>query len=384
MSKIHVFQVAKSSGGVGSYVRRLVRHINKDRFQITVACLSEGAEEMVAELSQIPGVNAFSIPMEHHISVFSDLYVVYRLYKTIRKEKFDLIHAHTSKPGFFVRLAAIGTRIPIIYRPANFSFYDGVSKWRIALYVLLERFAARYLTERLMFVSSGEREMAKDYKVGVDAQFTLIRTGINVREFEPTAEADNILDKYKIPADAKVVGTVARLVEDKAPFDFLLAAKLVHDQYPNAHFVWVGDGPLENDLYKKVKEFDLQDVFHLVGYQSNVKGFLQAMDIFVLSSTSEGLSISMLEAMASGLPVISTLVNGADETIRDGETGFLVPIGDSVKIGEAILKLLSVPSFMQEMGRRAREHIRNHFSFEEMINKIESLYEEIYNSKLEN
>ena len=226
--------------------------------------------------------------------------------------------------------------------------------------------------------------MAKDYKVGVDSQFTLIRTGINVKEFEPTAESKTILDPYKIPADSIIVGTVARLVEDKDPFNFLLAAKFVHDQYPNAHFIWVGDGPLEDDLHKKIKEFGLQEVFHLVGYQSNVKDFLQAMDIFVLSSTSEGLSISMLEAMASGLPVISTLVNGAAETISDGETGFLVPIGDSEKLAEAILKLLAAPSFMREMGHLAREHIRNYFSFDEMINKIELLYEEIYNNKLKN
>lgn len=384
MSKIHVFQVAKSIGGVGSYVRRLVRHLNKDRFQITVACLGEGAEELEAELSQIPGVNAFSISMAHHISAFSDLYVIYRLYQIIRKEKFDLIHAHTSKPGFFVRLAAIGTGIPVIYRPANFSFYDGISKWKIVLYVLLERFAARFLTERLMFVSSGERQMARDYKVGVESQFALIRTGIDVNEFEPNADVNHIFDTYKIPADAKVVGTVARLVEDKDPYNFLQAAKLVHEQHPNAHFLWVGDGPLTDDLHKKIKEFGLQEVFHLTGYQSNVRDFLQAMDIFVLSSISEGLSISMLEAMASGLPVVSTLVNGADETIRDGETGLLVPVGDSEKLAGAIRKLLSEPSLMQEMGRRAREHIRSHFSFDEMIHKIESLYEEIYDKKLEN
>ena len=114
-SKIHVFQVSKSTGGVGAYTRRLVGSLNKDRFQVTVACLSKDSEKMASDLARLDGVNAFSIPMaQHHIDPFSDLKVLYKIYKKIRTEKFDLIHAHTSKPGFLARWAAIGSGVPVI------------------------------------------------------------------------------------------------------------------------------------------------------------------------------------------------------------------------------------------------------------------------------
>ena len=384
-SKIHVFQVSKSTGGVGAYTRRLVGSLNKDRFQVTVACLSKDSEKMASDLARLDGVNAFSIPMaQHHIDPFSDLKVLYKIYKKIRTEKFDLIHAHTSKPGFLARLAAIGSGVPVIYRPANFSFYDGVPGWQVFIYVALERFAARYLTRRIMMVSAGERELARRYKVGNDAQFVLIRTGIDIDSFNSTVDKKRIRDACSIPEHALVVGTVARLTKDKSPFDFAEAAMKIHLRYPDVHFVWVGDGPLETQLRKKIDELGLKNVFHLTGYQSNVKDFLRIMDCFVLSSMSEALSIAMLEAMASGLPVISTRVNGADEAIVDGETGILIPIGDVEGLVGAMETLLNSPSLLRVMGDAARRKALEEFSLSRMTSEIEALYEEVFmeNNKL--
>lgn len=378
-SKIRVFQVSKSNGGVGTYTRRLVKALNKERFEVTVACLSTDGENMAHELSQIPGVTAFSIPMaEYHIDPVSDIRVLYQLFNLIRNGKFDLIHAHTSKPGFFARLASIGSKIPVIYRPANFSFYDGVSVWKIVVYVLLERFAAHYLTNRIMMVSDGERNLARRYNVGRNNQFVLIRTGIDVELFNTNIDKKKMRDKFGIPADVPLVGTVARLTKDKAPFDFVEAAALVHARHPTAHFIWIGDGPLDDQLRKKIEVLKLENIFHMAGHQTNVHEYLRAMDCFVLSSTSEALSIAMLEAMASGLPVISTRVNGADEAIRNGETGLLVPIGDVSSMANAINYLIDDPLRARAIGNAARECISEEFSLSKMTQQVEELYEEVF------
>src|SRR5208283_3972849 len=132
--RLHIFQVAKSSGGVGIYTRRLVKALDKEKFQITVACLAEGADRLAVELSQEQGVRTFSIPMEDRIEPISDLQVCLKLSEIIRNNDFDIIHAHTSKPGFFARLTALGTGIPVIYQPANFAFHDGAPKWEAVFY----------------------------------------------------------------------------------------------------------------------------------------------------------------------------------------------------------------------------------------------------------
>ncbi len=380
--RIHVFEVSKSTGGVGSYTRRLVKALDKEHFKVTVACLSNGAEQMAAELSQIPGVNAFSFPMAaYHIDPFSDIRVLFKLAQLIRREQFDVIHAHTSKPGFLARIAAFGTGIPVIYRPANFSFDDSVPKLRAYFYSLLERFAARFLTSRIITVSKGERDLARRYHVGKDSQFVMISTGIDLNQFAAPVDAKLKRISLGVPVDVPLIGTVSRITKDKGPFDFVEAASLVHVQFPNVHFLWVGDGPLEEMVKSRVHLLNLNGVFHFVGLRHDIPEILKIMDCFVLSSHSEALSIAMLEAMASGLPVVTTMVPGADEAIKNGETGFLVPIGGIKELAGAIFQLLKDPVRAQRMGKSARDCIESNFSLSKMVSATEHLYESVLEEK---
>jgi glycosyltransferase involved in cell wall biosynthesis len=259
--KIHVFQITKTLGGVGMYVRRLVSAMDKSRYRFTVVFLAEGSEEMAADVNKIEGVTAISIPMADHIDPFADFLICLKLAKILRSEKFDIIHAHTSKPGFFARLAAIGLNIPVIYRPASFAFHENAPRSQAIFYAFLERLAARYLTKRIQLVCNGERELARQYSVGRDDQFVVIHTGIDLHPFEIPVNRADIRAEFNIPPDVRLMGTVARLVEQKAPADFIRAAAIVHVRYPQAHFLWVGDGPLENEARALVQSLGLQDVF---------------------------------------------------------------------------------------------------------------------------
>jgi glycosyltransferase involved in cell wall biosynthesis len=380
--QVYVLEVSKSAGGVGSYTRRLVQALDKKRFKVTVACLSNGAEQMAADLSQILGVNAFSFPMaEYHIDPFSDIRVFFKLARLIRHERFDVIHAHTSKPGFLARLAAFGTGIPVIYRPANFSFDDSVPKIRAFLYSLLERFAARFLTSRIITVSKGERDLARRYHVGTDSQFVMISTGIDLRQFNQPVDVGLKRSSLGIPVDVPLIGTVSRITKDKGPFDFVEAAALVHAQFPNAHFLWVGDGPLDKRIKARASFHKLDEVFHFVGLRYDVPEILKIIDCFVLSSHSEALSIAMLEAMASSLPVVTTMVPGADEAIQDGRTGFLVPIGGIKELAGAIAQLLKDPVLSQKIGEAARDCIEKKFSLINMVAATEQLYLSVLEEK---
>ncbi len=374
--RLHVFQVAKSSGGVGVYVRRLVEALDQEKFRVTVACLAEGADQMAAELSRLDGVRTISIPMKDYIEPFSDLQVCMKLSEIIRKNDFDLIHAHTSKPGFFARLAAIGTGIPVIYQPANFAFHEGASRQEVLLYSTIERIAA-HLTEKIIAVCDGERDLAHRFSVGADEQFVTIHTGVDLQPFNNSVDRAAVRASLGIPAEALLIGTVARLVEQKAPQDFIRAAELVHAHFPEIHFLWIGDGVLESQSRALVASLGLNDVFHFGGYREDAPAILKSLDCFVLSSRWEGFPLVVLEAMAAGLPVVATRVIGSSEAICDGETGLLVPVGDAKALADAIEQIVSNPVLAHTFGRSARLRAENIFPYSKMVARIEHLYEEV-------
>lgn len=376
--QIHVLQVSKSTGGVGQYLRTLVTHLDKDHFRVTAVCLSEGGHELAAELSSIDGVQAHSLRMNRFkIDPFSDAQVLFTLARMIRQEKFDLIHVHTSKPGFLARVASAGTGIPAIYQPHCFSFHDGLPKWKVYFYAALERIAARLLTAKILVVCEDERTLARKFNVGSDSQFVMVQTGIDLSRFEEHVDRVMIRASLGIPSSAFLIGTVGRLSNQKAPFDLVKAAAHVHQIYPSAHFVWVGDGELMFETQSLVHSLHLEGVFHFAKHRKDVSSVLRSMDCFVLASHWEGFSLSVLEAMAMGLPVIVSRVSGAAEAVLDGVTGYVVPIGDTQSLAVAMGKMIGNPQDAKSFGEIGRQRFGQKFTVDRMVNDIEHLYEKV-------
>lgn len=376
--RIRVLQVSKSTGGVGQYLNMLTKSLDKDRFDITVVCLSEGGDELAAELSMIEGVRAQSLQMDRYkVNLFSDLQVFSRLFRIIREEKYDLIHAHTSKPGFLARLAAVGTGIPTVFRPACFAFHDGVPKLTAVFYAGIERIAALFFTNKIITVCNDERNLALRYHVGSEAQLINIYTGIELNRFDKSVNRKEVRLSLNIPEEAFLIGTVGRLSKQKAPSDFVNAALKVHQSYPDAYFVWVGDGELMVETQELVASLELEEVFRFARHSRNIPDILKSMDCFVLASHWEGFSISVLEAMAAGLPVIVSRVSGASEAVLEGTTGCVVPIGDTEKLANAIGHMISNPEKAKMFGESGRRRMEQKFTLNRMVREIEQVYENI-------
>jgi glycosyltransferase involved in cell wall biosynthesis len=316
--------------------------------------------------------------------LITDVRVWWNLARLVRKERFDVIHAHGSKPGFLARMAAAGTDIPTIYCPACFSFHDGVAKWKAVFFALIERVAAAWFTDRIIAVCNDEKLLARRYSVGNDALFTVVYNGVTPTDFKRAMDRNSVRESLHIPDDVFLIGTVARLSKQKAPFDFVTAAAKVHKSFPGIHFVWVGDGELEAETRELIRLYNIENVFHLLGYRKDVPDLLNAMDCFVLASHWEGFSLSILEAMAAGLPVIASCVSGAAEAVVDGETGLLVPIGDPMALAKAIEKLASNPSDARRFGEAGRKRVEEKFTLNQMIREIENIYDEIVAGKNNN
>jgi glycosyltransferase involved in cell wall biosynthesis len=378
MASLRVLQVSKSTGGVGQYLRWLVNGLDKERFEVTAVCLSEGSEKLACELSQIEGVRALSLQMDRYkINPLGDARVWLRLRRLIRQERFDLIHAHTSKPGFLARTAAIGSGIPAIYRPAGFAFHDGAARWKARLYAAVERFTARFFTRRIVTVCNEERELAKRYRVGSDEQLVTIHTGIDLSQFDRQYDRDGTRRSLGVPEEGFLFGTVGRLSRQKAPSDFVRAAAMVHEKQPGVHFVWVGDGELQAETEALVRSLGLEAVFHFAGLRRDIPAVLQALDCFVLASHWEGFSLSVLEAMAAGLPVVMNRVSGAAEAVHNGETGLIVPVGDVQALAGALLNIASDMEHAIALGQAGRLRLEQHFTQERMIADIQALYEQV-------
>ena len=374
---LRVLLVVKSTGGVAEYIRWLIYGIDREKFSFTVVCLSENGKEFAAELRQMAGVQAFHYEIDrYNVDLISDTRVGLQLMKLIRSQPFDLIHAHASKPGFLTRMAAIGTSVPVLYSPHCFAFHAGASQLTNLITSSLENFAS-YFTTRIITVAEGERKLARKYRVGRDDQFTVIHTGIDPMPYRQPVDKIHLKTALGIHPSSPVIGSVGRLSEQKSPLDFVRVAETVHESRPDAHFVWVGDGPLEEEVQKLSNSLQLDSVIHWLGHRNDVPQLLHIFDCFVLTSRWEGFPLVILESMASGVPVIATNIPGTSEAIQHEVNGLLAPVGDYETMARLVLDLLANSVKADSLRAASYTRIETEFTRDRMLSMIRDLYLEV-------
>jgi glycosyltransferase involved in cell wall biosynthesis len=167
---------------------------------------------------------------------------------------------------------------------------------------------------------------------------------------------------------------IARFDPIKGQKDLLLAFRHVVKTVPDARLLMVGDGQMRRDLQNLVQELQLREHVFFLGFRQDIQSLLSISDCFVLSSFSEGLPLSVLEAMVAGVPVVATRVGGLDEIIEDGTDGLLVPSRNPDRLAEAILSIRRDPEHAKKMGRNGREKVSGCFSAETMVEAVEDVY----------
>ncbi|MCI0551207.1 MAG: glycosyltransferase family 4 protein [Anaerolineae bacterium] len=371
---LRVLLVVKSTGGVAEYIRWLIHGIDREKFSFTVACLSENGREFASELRQIAGVQTYYYEIDrYNVDLISDTRVGLQLMKLIRSHEFDLVHAHASKPGFLTRIAAIGTGVPVLYSPHCFAFHAGAGQLTNLVTSSLENFAS-YFTTRIITVADGERDLARKYRVGRDDQFTVIHTGIDPTPYRQSVDKSRLKTLLGIPLSSSVIGSVGRLSEQKSPFDFVRLAEAVHRSRPDAHFIWLGDGPLEDEVRKLSNSLHLDSIIHWLGHRNDVPQLLHIFDCFVLTSRWEGFPLVILEAMAADVPVVATNIPGTCEAIRHEINGLLATVGDSETMAHFVLDLLADPVKANSFRAASRSRIDTEFTRDRMLSMIRDLY----------
>jgi glycosyltransferase involved in cell wall biosynthesis len=264
--------------------------------------------------------------------------------------------------------------MPVLYSPHNFAFHEGSNALVAFMVAQLERFAALFTT-RIIAVAHHERELALKYNVGEAALYQVVHTGINPGPFRMAMDVRNLKASLGIPLDAPIVGSVGRLAAPKLPLDFLRAAARVHKEMPVLHFVWAGSGPLEAKAKALTSALGLDDVVHWLGERSDVPALLRIYNCFVLPSKWEGFPLVILEAFASGVPVIATDNLGARELIETGQNGWLVPNGNIEVLAQSVLNVFASPSLVAAVSSTAKKMIENEYTLDKMISALERIYE---------
>ncbi|NOZ63406.1 MAG: glycosyltransferase family 4 protein [Caldiserica bacterium] len=315
------------------------------------------------------------------IHPYKDIIAFVKIFLLCLRENFDIVHTHTSKAGILGRWAAklSGTRI-IVHTPHGHIFYGYERELSAAFYAWVERITA-WITDTLITLT--ERGKIEHLERGISSaeRIKVIYSGVEIEKFSLPRDKISQRRALGLPEGAKIVGCVGRMVPVKGHIHFLEAACMVKEKYPEAYFVLQGEGPLKKELMEKAKSLSLSSCCMFLSSATPVQKVFSSLDVFVLPSLNEGMGRVLVEAMATGLPIVASRVGGVPELVRNGINGYLVPPGDEDALAASITSLLKEPALASRMGEKGKEMSKK-FSAQRMLAQIESLYKELWEVKV--
>ncbi len=326
-------------------------------------------------LKKFNGKIIFIPQLKREVSLIEDLGALIRLYFIFMREKFDVVHTHTAKAGFIGRIAARLAGTPLVlHTPHGHDFYGYFGTLGSRLVIMLERFAALFADKIIVFTDIEKADMMK-YRVCRASKVLVIHSGIDFSVFE-RLKVDAVKKRAELclkPEDL-VVGMIGRLESIKGFEYFIDSAAIISRQIPQTRFLVVGEGSLHDKLAARVRDLNMGDKVLFTGWREDIPDILSVLDVLALASLNEAVGRVLLEAGAVGKPVVATEVGGVPEIIRNNETGILVPPGDPAAMAQAVIALLKDEAKRLEMGRCAKEWVKNNFTDRSMVERLDEIY----------
>jgi len=353
-------------GGLETLVIELSKQLIKRGIEIEVVCLSN------VDTDYVTGLKEYKIP----IHVFKKKYrwdfgFFLQVARFIREKQFDIVHAHSGCflcGALFSRLAGVKK---YIYTAHGMPIQTGLK-------ARTEDIFASLMTDCVVSVSFELEVFLKKWLIFNCCSFETIINGVDTNKFKRItdfSEKRRLLKKYELPVDQFLVGSVGRL-EPVKNYGMLLQAfaKLMAEFGNNIHLLLIGEGVQKKELIRLAEELKVSQNVHFLGMQYNVHELLPLLDVFVLSSLTEGTSISLLESQACGVPAVVTDVGGNGFVVSSGENGYLCPLNDHEAMAENILKIIRDDDCSSLLKKNARKKAESLFSVYSMVEKYEKLY----------
>ncbi len=298
-----------------------------------------------------------------------DWRVVSELRKVLRDENIDVVHCHQYTPWVYGALAALGKRTRVVFTEHGRFYPDFSSSKRRFVNPLLAR-----ITDRVTAISKATREALTTYEYLPASRIEVIYNGI-VGLSASAEMVKELRETHGIPETAVVLGSIARLDPIKNHAMMLNAFAAVLKEFPQAYLLLVGDGEERGNIERLVQELGIGARVVMPGYVPQPTNWLAAMDVFLLSSFSEGTSMTLLEAMSLAKPCVVTKVGGNPEIVMDGQTGFVSPNDDAVEFSRSIMSILSSDTMRQRLASAARERFAAAFDARRMADRYMDCYQ---------
>lgn len=382
---MRVLQIMECTiGGTRRHLRDLVHGLLARGVELEVACAARRDPRMRQDMAamQAAGARVHSIPMVRRIHPALDAWHALRLSGVICDRGFDIVHTHSSKAGALGRVASVlvssAARVHTPHTYA-FSFEGGAGQGgeeisQLGLVLRIEKLLGR-LSSAVIHVSASEREDGAALGVVPPDKARVIPNGIDPADFASPTGGPALRTELGIPENAALVGSVG-LLNDAKGYDLLVAAAA---HLPaEVHLLIVGNGEREQALRRQAEELGLGERLHLAGWRDDLGAAHDAMDVFVLSSRWEGLPYALLEAMAAGLPCVSTDVNGSrDVFATDPPCGVLVPREDPVALADGLAQVLGDDSLRARLAAAGPARVAQAFTKDAMVDATLALYREL-------
>lgn len=370
--KVFQFLCGRAWGGACAVVLTITRELIARGDEVWVLSFDSETDRRFSEA----GAHLVRPPFWFQSINPTDAILLAYFWRFCRRQRFDLVVTHTSKGGFLGRMAARLAGVPhIVHHAHGFSFNRPLSPRAKQFFVGLERFAAG-MGDLIIAVNEQQRQMAVELGVERPEKTCTIPNGIDLRPFEQ-ADGAPVRKRLGFDSSAFLFGAVGRLAPQKGFAHLIRAIPDVLRSIPSAHFIIAGDGELRNELLQDAERLGVRSHTHFLGFQPDVTGLLAALDIFVQPSLWEGLSISLIEALAAGKPIVATDIEGNREVVDAGKTAVIVPPADPGALAAALISLARDPDRTRFFGRNARIAANERFSEGRMVNDIVAAYDRV-------
>jgi glycosyltransferase involved in cell wall biosynthesis len=359
-------------GGATDNTLLTVAGLDRSRYRVDLlagpGALEERARAVANRLFVLPS-------LRRDLLVLADLRAAIALWRIVGD--YEVVHTHTAKAGVLGRLVARARGVPVVVHTIHaFPVNDYMRPLGRRALLAVERLAAR-CTDRIIAVCQANASEALGLRIARPDQLRVVVSGVPTELVRAGSRARG-RDALGIPAAAPVVGTVTRLMGQKAPLDFVAAAHAVLASVPDAHALIVGDGPMRGEVEASLRG---EPRIHLLGFRDDVPDLLAAMDVVAFSSLWEGLGRALTEAVLAGKPVVATAVNGVPDLVVDGVTGYLTPPGRPDLLAARIVEVLGRPDRGASMGADGGARVADRFNVREMLAGVDAIYEEVIGAR---
>jgi len=377
MKICHVITRMIVGGAQENTLLTIIGHVQKGHEVVLITGPSPGPEGELLKNSDFPEFEILEVPeLVRDLNPLKDC-IAYRKLKNIFKERqFDVVHTHSSKAGIIGRAAAWKAKIPFVTHTVHGQAFHRYEKpWKNFMYICVERWAARRC-HKIYAVAQAMIDQCVEAKIAPREKYKVVYSGMDIAKFLNAAPEVELREKLGIPSHAKVIGTVARLFPLKGYEYFLPFAHSVANVCPEVHFLIVGDGPMRENMDKRIARTGLEDHFHFAGLvpPDEVYRYIALMDMLVHLSLREGLPRCVVQALASGKPALGFQLDGTPEVIIDGETGYCAQAKDTKTVIASAVHILSNPDLAERMGVNGRKLVAEKFDWHKMADILEKEY----------